>query len=147
MWERNHGFPRFKKAGRMRSFSFPQLGKNPLQNRYIKLPVIGKIKLRQSREIPAGGVLKQGRVVKRVSGWYVMLTVQWDVNPPQPMPHGEGMGIDVGLTSMVATSNGLLVKRPLAERGVSLGFLLTQNASLNCCNSVLVESALARTIG
>ena len=41
-----------------------------------------------------------------------MLTVQWDVNPPQPMPHGEGVGIDVGLTSMVATSNGLLIKRP-----------------------------------
>ncbi len=96
----------------MRSFSFPQLGKNPLQNGYIKLPVIGKIKVRQSREIPDGGVLKQARVVKRVSGWYVMLTVQWNVNPPQPTPHGEGIGIDVGLTSMVATSNGLLIKRP-----------------------------------
>ena len=30
MWEQNHGFPRFKKQGRMRSFSFPQLGVNPL---------------------------------------------------------------------------------------------------------------------
>jgi putative transposase len=154
MWEQNHGFPRFKKVGRMRSFSFPQLGKNPLQNGYIKLPVIGKIKLRQSRSIhascfmpgnpevslsegtpptnfswstalaPNGGVLKQARVVKRVSGWYVMLTVQWDVNPPQTMPHGEGIGIDVGLTSMVATSNGLLIKRPRffvdAERKLKL---------------------------
>ena len=112
MWERNHGFPRFKKVGQMRSFSFPQLGKNPLQNGQLKLPVIGKIKLRQSREIPDTGVLKQARIIKRVSGWYVMLTVQWDVNPPQPRPHGEAVGIDVGLTSFVATSNGLLVKRP-----------------------------------
>ena len=121
MWEQNHGFPRFKKVGRMRSFSFPQLGKNPLQNGYIKLPVIGRVKLRQSRSIPVGeacpegigGVLKQARIVKRVSGWYVMLTVQWDINPPSPMPHGEAIGIDVGLTSMVATSDGLLVKRPM----------------------------------
>ncbi|MGB3761376.1 MAG: transposase [Rivularia sp. (in: cyanobacteria)] len=124
MWEQNHGFPRFKKVGQMQSFSFPQLGKNPLQNGYIKLPVIGMILLRQSREIPDGGVLKQARVVKRVSGWYVMLTVQWDVNPPQPMPHGEGIGIDVGLTSMVATSSGLLIKRPRffvdAERKLKL---------------------------
>ena len=124
MWEQNHGFPRFKKVGRMRSFSFPQLGKNPLENGYIKLPVIGKVKLRQSRSIPGGGVLKQARVVKRVSGWYIMLTVQWDVNPPQPMPHGEGIGIDVGLTSMIATSNGLLIKRPRffidAERKLKL---------------------------
>ncbi len=112
MWEQNHGFPRFKKVGRMRSFSFPQLGKNPLQDGLIKLPVIGKVKLKQSRSIPDGGVLKQARVVKRVSGWYVMLTVQWDVNPPQPIPQVEGVGIDVGLTSMVATSSGLLIKRP-----------------------------------
>ncbi len=112
MWEQNHGFPRFKKSGRMRSFSFPQLGKNPLQNGHIRLPVIGKVKLRQSRSIPNNGVLKQARVVKRVSGWYVMLTVQWDVTPPQPMPHGEGIGIDIGLKSMVATSSGLLIKRP-----------------------------------
>ncbi len=124
MWEQNHGFPRFKKSGRMRSFSFPQLGKNPLQNGHIRLPVIGKVKLRQSRSIPNNGVLKQARVVKRVSGWYVMLTVQWDVTPPQPMPHGEGIGIDIGLKSMVATSSGLLIKRPRffidAERKLKL---------------------------
>ncbi len=112
MWEQNHGFPRFKKPGRMRSFSFPQLSVNPLANGFVKLPVIGAVKMRQSRDIPDGGVVKQARVVKRVSGWYVMLTVQWDVNPPQRLPHGEAVGIDVGLTSFVATSNGLLVKRP-----------------------------------
>ncbi|NDJ24717.1 transposase [Nostoc sp. B(2019)] len=124
MWEQNHGFPRFKKSGRMRSFSFPQLGQNPLNNGYVKLPVIGVVKLRQSRSIPDGGVIKQARVVKRVSGWYVMLTVQWDVSLPQTMPHGEAVGIDVGLTSFVATSNGLLVKRPRfftdAERKLKL---------------------------
>jgi putative transposase len=124
MWEQNHGFPRFKKWGRMRSFSFPQLGINPLSDRYVKLPVIGAVKVRQSRSIPDGGVVKQARVVKRVSGWYVMLTVQWDASPPQPMPHGEALGIDVGLTSFVATSNGLLVKRPRffvdAERKLKL---------------------------
>jgi len=127
MWERNHGFPRFKKPGRIRSFCFPQLGVNPLSNGRVKLPVIGLVKLRQSRSIPDGGFIKQGTVVKRASGWYVILTVQWDVNPPQrhllyagkpvhrsgsPMPHGEAVGIDVGLTSMIATSSGLLVKRP-----------------------------------
>ncbi len=124
MWEQNHGFPRFKKSGRMRSFSFPQLGVNPLADGFVKLPVIGSVKMRQSRDIADGGVVKQARVVKRVSGWYVMLTLAWDVNPPQPQPHGEAVGIDVGLTSFVATSNGLLVKRPRffvdAERKLKL---------------------------
>ncbi|MBN3921949.1 transposase, partial [Nostoc sp. NMS4] len=31
---------------------------------------------------------------------------------PQPIPHGEAVGIDVGLTSFIATSNGLTLKRP-----------------------------------
>lgn len=124
MWEQNHGFPRFKKPGRMRSFSFPQLSVNPLGNGYVKLPVIGAVKVRQSRSIPDGGIVKQARVVKRVSGWYVMLTVQWDVSVPHPTPHGEGVGIDVGLTNFVATSNGLTVNRPRffvdAERKLKL---------------------------
>lgn len=112
MWERNHGFPRFKKSGRMRSFVFPQMQGERLKPGMVNLPVIGWVKFRQSRGIPDGGVVKQARVVKRVSGWYVMLTVQWDVSVPLPAPHGEGVGIDVGLTSFIATSNGLTVKRP-----------------------------------
>ena len=124
MWERNHGFPRFKKTGRMRSFVFPQMQGERLKPGMVNFPVIGWVKFRQSREIPDGGLLKQARVVKRVSGWYVMLTVQWDVSIPQPMPHSEGVGIDVGLTSFIATSNGMKVKRPRffvdAERKLKL---------------------------
>ncbi|MDY6784522.1 MAG: transposase [Cyanobacteriota bacterium] len=121
MWERNHGFPRFKKHGRMRSFVFPQLAKNPIAQRRIKLPVVGWVKFRQSRPVPEDGTVKQARIVHRASGWYVMLTVQWDVEVPRPMPHGEAVGIDVGLPptplykqarGLVAMSNGLLVKRP-----------------------------------
>jgi putative transposase len=124
MWEQNHGFPRFKKPGRMRSFSFPQLGQNPLLNGFVKLPVIGAVKMRQSQDIPDGGVVKQARLVKRASGWYVMLTIQWDVSVPSITPQGNAVGIDVGLTSFVATSNGLLIKRPRffvdAERKLKL---------------------------
>ncbi|PAX59569.1 RNA-guided endonuclease InsQ/TnpB family protein [Brunnivagina elsteri] len=124
MWEQNHGFPRFKKHGRMGSFVFPQMKGDRLETGRVNLPVIGWVKFRQSRSLSVDGVIKQARVVKRISGWYVMLTVQWDVNPPQPIPHGEAVGIDVGLTSFVATSNGLLVKRPRffvdAERKLKL---------------------------
>ena len=69
------------------------------------------VKFHQSRTIPDGATIKQARIVRRVSGWYVMLTLQWDVSVPNLIPHGEGIGIDVGLTNFLATSNGLLVKR------------------------------------
>jgi len=67
---------------------------------------------RKSRPIPEDAKVKQVRIVKRMSGWYAMITLQWDVNVPQPTPHGKALGVDVGLISMVATSSGLLIKRP-----------------------------------
>lgn len=112
MWERSFGFPRFKKPGRLKSFVFPQLGKTPLKQGMINLPKIGWVKFRQSREIPGDALVKQARIVKRASGWYVMLTLQWDVSVPQHLPHGEAVGIDVGLLSFLATSSGLTQTRP-----------------------------------
>ena len=110
MWEQNHGFPRFKKQGALRSLSFPQLGATFHQGNRFKLPVIGSIKFCQSRPIPQGAIVKQARVVRRSSGWYIMLTLQWDVSIPDIIPHGNPVGIDVGLTNLIATSNGLLIK-------------------------------------
>lgn len=112
MRERGFGFPRFKKSGQMRSFLFPSMGKNPIDGNQIKLPKLGVFKMRVSRPMPDGFVLKQCRVVKRVSGWYVMLVLQCDLDVPQVMPHGEPLGIDLGLLSFVATSNGELIHRP-----------------------------------
>ena len=112
MWERNFGFPRFKKLGTFRSFVFPQLGKSPLKKGMVNLPKIGWVKFRQSREISGDALVKQARIVKRASGWYVMLTLQWEVLVPQSIPHGEGIGIDVGLLSFIATSSGLTLPRP-----------------------------------
>ena len=124
MWERNFGFPRFKKRGRMRSFVFPQFKNNPVVGNKIKLPVIGVVRFRKSRPIPEDTKVKQIRIVKRVSGWYAMIALQWDVKVPQPMPHGKALGVDIGLNSMVAASNGLLVKCPRffvnAERKLKL---------------------------
>jgi putative transposase len=40
-----------------------------------------------------------------------MLTLQWDVSIPDNIPHGNPVGSDIGLTNVVATSNGLLIKR------------------------------------
>lgn len=111
MWEQNHGFPRFKKKGALRSFNFPQLGVNFNQGNRFKLPVVGCIKFWQSRPIPGGVIVKQACVVRRSSGWYIMLTLQWDVSIPDVIPHGNPVGIDVGLTNFIATSRGLLVNR------------------------------------
>jgi putative transposase len=140
MWEQSHGFPRFKKKGALRSFNEPQLGTTFYQGNRFKLPVIGRIKFWQDRPIPQGEIVKQARVVRRSTGWYIMLTLQWDVSIPDTIPHGNPVGIDIGLTNFVATSNGLLIKR-------TRFFAARQNASLNCCKSALLEKESARTTG
>ncbi len=112
MWEQGHGFPRYKKVGSMRSFLFPQMSARALENSAIKLPVIGSVKFRQSRQIPDGATLKQARIVRRSNGWFVMLTLQWDVNVPQTIPRGSFLGIDVGIIHFLATSNGKTYPNP-----------------------------------
>jgi len=112
MWETGRGFPRFKKQGRMRSVLFPQLGVNPIKGSQIKLPGVGWVKMRLSRPIPDGFVAKQAQVVKRASRWYVMLTLQADADVPDVMPHGQAVGIDLGLKSFLATSTGEVIARP-----------------------------------
>jgi putative transposase len=112
MKDRDFGFPRFKKRGAMRSFVFPQLGKNPISQGRIKLPCIGGVQFRQSRPAPDGFNVKQARIVKRASGFYLMLTFQANVDSPDMPISEQVVGIDVGLQSFLSTSDALEVERP-----------------------------------
>ena len=112
MKRKGMGFPRFKNKYRMRSFVFPQMLKNCLQGNGIKLPQLGVVEFIKSREIPNGFVVKQARIVRKASGYFVILSLECDVNVPQPIPHGFPIGLDLGFDQFLATSEGLLVKRP-----------------------------------
>jgi putative transposase len=111
---KNHGFgfPRFKNKYRLRSFVFPQLNKDPFSTEAIKLPGLKEVKWRMSRPIPDGFVPKQARIIRKASGYFVMLSLQLDVNVPNPTPHGHPRGLDLGFDKFVATSDGLEIKRP-----------------------------------
>ncbi|UCJ10814.1 MAG: transposase [Phormidium sp. PBR-2020] len=115
-WEswrlKRSGMPRFKKPNRMRSFVFPQMLKNSVSDEGIKLPQLGLVKVRWSRDIPEIFQVKQARIVRKASGYFVMLSLQADVDIPAVMPHGHPVGIDVGLEYFLSTSDGEQVKRP-----------------------------------
>jgi putative transposase len=107
------GFPRFKNRYRMRSFVYPQLGRGQLlKGNQIKLPQLGWLEYVKSREIPDGFVVKQARIIRKASGYFVQLSLECDVAVPDVMPHGHPVGIDLGLDKFVATSEGLVVDRP-----------------------------------
>ncbi len=109
---RGYGFPRFKKYGQMKSLLFPQFKTNPLTDWSIQLPKLGKVQINLHRPIPEGFVLKQVRVVKKAMGWYAVVAIQSDIELKSPVPHGHAIGIDVGLLSYVATSDGYTEGRP-----------------------------------
>jgi putative transposase len=112
MKSKKFGFPRFKNQVRSKSFVFPQMLKNCLSIEGIKLPQLGLIKVRWSREIPKLFQVKQARIVRKASGYFVMLSLQAEIDIPAVMPHGHPVGIDVGLEYFLSTSDGEQVKRP-----------------------------------
>jgi putative transposase len=86
--------------------------KNCISATGIKLPQLGFVRVRWSREIPELFEVKQARIVRKASGYFVMLSLQADVDVPAAMPHGHPVGIDVGLEYFLSTSEGEQVKRP-----------------------------------
>jgi putative transposase len=78
------------------------------------------------RPIPSGFELKQARIVKKASGYYIILSLQLDVNVPDTPPQGHPLGIDVGLEKFLATSEGGLIKRPLFFKALARKLKLLQ---------------------
>ena len=113
MKRKGMGFPRFKNRYRMRSYVYPQLGEGQiLRGNQIKLPQIGWVEYMKSREIPDGFVVKQVRVVRQASGYFLLFTLEGHVDVPNPVASGNPRGIDLGLDKFAATSDGELIERP-----------------------------------
>jgi putative transposase len=110
--QRGYGFPRFKKYGQMKSLLFPQFRSNPLTGWQIQLPKLGKVPINLHRPIPDGFVIKQVRVVKKAVGWFAVVAIESDIVIPSPLPKGHAIGVDVGLLSYLATSDGYTESRP-----------------------------------
>ena len=108
MKNKGMGFPRYKKKAK----SFNILGKISIQDNHIKMPLLKNIKFRKSRDIPEGFKIKQIQIIKKASGYYANLMIELDVDVVQPIPHGHAIGIDAGIQSMIATSDGLVLPRP-----------------------------------
>jgi len=106
--ERGYGFPRFKKYGQMKSMLFPQFKSNPITGWHLQLPKVGKVVFNQHQPIPDGFTVRQIRIVRKAKGWFAIITLYSDVEVPSPSPRGRAIGVDVGLLSYLATSDGFV---------------------------------------
>lgn len=108
--------PRLKgMRNRLNSVPFPDPIGMPLGNR-IKVPGLGMV--RYHKQALPEGKIKQGRIVKRASGWYLCLFI--DAQPAEiPRKANNLIGIDPGYKHLITTSSGDKVDHPKElQRGI-----------------------------
>ncbi len=112
---RNVGFPKFKKKGVHESFRLT--GSIRVNSGSVQLPRLGKV-----RTFEATGKFK-GRILSatislQADRWFVSLTVEVERPSPPKVPfdcaQGEVVGIDLGLTTFAACSDGRKIDAPKA---------------------------------
>ena len=103
------GFPRFKGAKRFDSFTYPQTG-FCLGGGQLSLAKIGNVKVRLSRPLPRGAVVKTCTIKRSVNGWFATLTFE---HQPVPLPANDlAVGIDVGVTTFAKFTDGTEIPNP-----------------------------------
>jgi len=118
------GYPRFKSRDRYATFTFKDAGKGNgaavvAGGARIRLHGIGNVKMKQHREME--GTLKTIGVTRDGTGhWYAIIAREL---PAHPLPAtGESVGVDVGITTFAALSDGTMVEnpRPLATARIRM---------------------------
>lgn len=108
------GRPRFKGAGRYRTFTYPQFKQHHFIGNKITLSKIGDVKVIVHRPIPDGFVIKTVSVTKKNKGYYVTLSLDNKVCPIiKPDFNADNIvGIDVGLIDFYVASDNTRIAAP-----------------------------------
>lgn len=101
------GYPRFQGRHRYDSFCYPQFGFSLAQGR-LCLSKIGHLKLKLHR--PLEGTVKMCTLKREVDEWYAVFACE--LPDPEPLEPRSAVGIDVGLESFLATSDGEFIDNP-----------------------------------
>jgi len=105
-FEKRADFPRFKKKGQSDSFRYPQGVKLDQGNSRVFLPKLGWIRYRNSRDVL--GEVKNATVSQSCGKWFV--SIQTEREAEQPLPHGEAVGIDMGIARFATLSDGSFIE-------------------------------------
>lgn len=104
------GYPRFKGRHRFHSFAFKQFGVGAkLEGRRLKLFGIGRVAVRWHRELE--GKVKTVPIIYKAGRWYACFVCEIPDKPELPKT-GRPIGVDVGIASLITTSEGEKVEYP-----------------------------------
>lgn len=111
-------YPKFKKFSKSGSFTYPQgyngSAKPDAVLKRLFLSKVGNVKAVLHRGVPTSEKLKTCTVVREPNGeWYASLVYEDDVQMPEPVKvFVSPVGIDLGLKSLIATTDGEKVPHP-----------------------------------
>ena len=117
------GYPRFKSRDRFDSYTFPAWGDgcHLTGTGRLKVQGVGIIKLKMHR--PIAGQIKTLTLKREAGKWYACFSVVISVDSPAPPL--DVIGIDVGIYSFAALSDGQLIANP---RNLKTGLTLLRRA-------------------
>jgi putative transposase len=107
------GFPRFRAKARYHSAEF-RVGDGLTIRKSKRLGIVGipgDIKVRWHRDMPIGAKLGAAVISRKAGKWFVCFQIELPEAEPVERPF-VAVGIDVGLTSLVALSTGETVPTP-----------------------------------
>lgn len=109
------GYPRFRSRNRYDSLTWRRgkAGGAAIRDGRLRIQGIGHIKVRWHRDLPSEPLTT---TVRRTGTgkWYVSFAVEIE---PSPLPStGQEIGVDLGVTNFIATSDGETIKGPRAYR-------------------------------
>lgn len=123
------GFPRFQAKSRFDSAEF-RVGDGLTIRKTGRMGVVGipgEIKVKWHRDLPSAP--KSAILIRRGGRWFVVLHVEVACAGARS---GESVGIDVGLTALVALSTGETVARPNWTKRAAKGLRRRQRALARC---------------
>ncbi|HNR03069.1 MAG TPA: transposase [Anaerolineaceae bacterium] len=103
------GYPRFKGQNRFDSFGYKEYGNGfKVDGRRLKLSGVGRVAIRWHR--PLEGEIKTLRITRKAGKWFASFACE--VDKKRFPTTGLAIGVDVGINSLIATSDGELVENP-----------------------------------
>lgn len=123
------GFPRFRAASRWKQIEFPHgdraLKLNAKQTK-VRIAGVGTVLMRKGREVPGFG---RAFVVEKNGRWYAVFECEREIVPMERT--GAVVGLDCGITELVATSDGELIANPRhlaarAEKSAAAGRVVAE---------------------
>ena len=104
------GFPRFKSMDRYKSIIYPQdNGSFSIEKDRLRVSRIGTMKIEMHRDI--GGGIKALTIKREAGDYYAIFTTEQIIDPPR-IDDTNPAGMDMGLRSFVALSDGTTIRKP-----------------------------------